>query len=113
MAARLNWTPEILAQVGKMPDAEIAALLGCTVSNVRKKRQALRMPSASRQQIKWGPREVSKLGTMPDKDLAAKLGCARGAVLEARLYRGIHASNIQGFGMKRPGLFLERCQTSV
>lgn len=89
MSGRVKWTPEVLAQLGRVTDRQIAAMVGCTPSRVGQKRRELLGGAAVHPQQKWSPEEVRLLGTMPDKALAERLGRSQYSVIGARRVRGI------------------------
>jgi hypothetical protein len=81
--ARRPWTAAERAQLGKVPDAQLAEQLGRTLASVKRKREKLGKRGATR--IRWTPGNLAKLGTMPDAQLAAKLKCSPSAVIRKRL----------------------------
>lgn len=79
MSRLINWTPEILAMLGKVTDAEVARVLGCHITTVWAKRRALNVPKF----IKFDLAAVLLLGTMPDAQLAKMMGVHRKTALSA------------------------------
>jgi hypothetical protein len=76
-----RWTPEVLARLGKEPDAHIARDLGLTPCGVAVKRYALGISSSRRD---WTEPEVAALGTAPDREVAEELGRSIRAVRSKR-----------------------------
>lgn len=91
----INWTPEMDAQLGTMPDAQAAEALGVSVTKINVRRRVLGIPSyaASHTTIRWTPEMDARLGTAFDGDLAAEWGVSRPAVALRR-----HALGIPSFG---------------
>ncbi len=81
----VNWTPELDALLGTMPDVELAEQLGVNRHVVFKRRVKLGLPRYS----VWTNTALSMLGTMTDKELAELLGVHETTVLYQRVQRGI------------------------
>jgi hypothetical protein len=99
-----DWTPQELALLGKMPDAELAKRLGRTVGAVALRRSRLNIANYGHPAGKfkrWTPGEVALLGTVPDRLLARKLKRTRIAVNCKREQLGIPAQ-IEGYHRWRP-----------
>jgi hypothetical protein len=67
-----RWTPEQLAMLGTMLDADVARLTGRTPDAVRCCRQKLGIGNPS--SPVWTEEELALLGTMPDEVVAARTG---------------------------------------
>jgi hypothetical protein len=78
-----GWTAEQRQLLGTLPDDELAARTGRTVSAVG---QARRRAGIFRG---WTAAELATLGTIPDAELAAKLGRSAAAVRHKRTAAGI------------------------
>lgn len=81
----INWTPELDALVGTMPDVKLAEQLGVSHHVVFMRRVNLGIPKFS----VWTDTAISLLGTMTDKDLAELLGVHETTVRCKRLQHGI------------------------
>jgi len=84
----INWTSQMNALLGTMPDKEVAAQLGLCETTVRHHRQELGIP-ASRPQVRWSPEMNDLLGIMFDREVAVELGISCGAVQQQRRTLGI------------------------
>ena len=78
-----RWTSERVAQLGKMPDAELAEEMEITPSAVARKRRALGIEAYCPKKL-WTEAEVALLGTASDRDVATQLGRSDGAVKAKR-----------------------------
>jgi hypothetical protein len=86
------WTPEAIARLGKISDAQLASILKIHSSAVRAQREALGLPR--RVLIhpftrSWTVEELALIGTMSDTDVAKKLGISRAPVAVRRKSMGI------------------------
>jgi hypothetical protein len=78
-----RWPPEVVAQLGKVPDEELARRLGRTRYCIAQRRRALKIPSL-RFSPPWRRRELALLGKLPDQVVAQKLGRSVVAVAHKR-----------------------------
>ena len=69
--AALQWTDEMLAQLGKEKDAVLAERWGTTAKTVNLKRNALGI--APYGQLKWDEAALALLGQLPDAEVARRL----------------------------------------
>ena len=69
----LRWPPEVVAQLGKVPDEVLARRLGRTRTCVARRRRALKIPALQTPRP-WLPHELALLGKLPDEVVAQKLG---------------------------------------
>jgi hypothetical protein len=81
------WTPEDVALLGTLPDAEVATRTGRTPSAVRQKREERSIPNPD--DNRWTAEAVALLGTMPDAEVARRLGRSVSAVVQKRVKLGI------------------------
>src|SRR5580765_6346580 len=99
-----KWTAAEDAQLGKLPDPEVARRIGLTPLSIFRRRTKLGIPAykppipnprkkvAPRAKSKpWTSAEVSLLGTDTDRAIGARLGLTREAVQKQRRLRGIPA----------------------
>ncbi len=84
------WTPSTRAQLGKIPDVNLARQLGVSIHLVivERRRQGI-APSRPAPPITWTAEMLAALGKVPDAQLAAKWGISNGAVALRRQARGI------------------------
>ncbi len=78
----ISWTKRALRGLGKVPDAEIAAELGCSKETVARKRRKLGIRLVNIRP--WTPEEHALVGTLPDRVVARKIGRTRAAVANRR-----------------------------
>jgi len=78
----ISWTRRALRRLGKVPDAEIAAELGCCKETVARKRRELGIRLVDIRP--WTPEEHALVGTLPDRVVASKIGRTRAAVAGRR-----------------------------
>ena len=88
------WTVEEEALLGTMPDKEVAARIGRSITAVHDHRRKLGIPSfykrkPRREPSVWTPKKDALLGTMPDSDLARKVRCSPLSVFYRRRKLGI------------------------
>ena len=86
------WTPEAIARLGKISDAQLGTILRIHSSAVRARREALGIPRWTITHPftrKWTAEELALIGTMSDADLAKKLGISRAPVGVRRKNMGI------------------------
>jgi hypothetical protein len=90
---RRVWLQHELALLGTKPDAEVAKLLGRSISSVRSKRQdtAFARPEGGKL---WTQRELKLLGTKSDPAIAHLLGRSGAAVKAKRRALGIRRASI-------------------
>lgn len=115
---RVNWTAEIDAMLGTVPDSEIAAKLGCERKTVSHRRKCHGIPASFDRKNNtpppnmggWNRRPlpddvVSLLGTMPDYRLAEIAGVNKTLIRRARTSLGIpsHAETSGSNGRIRVG----------
>jgi hypothetical protein len=99
---RVEWTPEIDRHLGKVPDSELAAMLGCERKTVSYRRRCLGIPASfDRKNNKpppnnagWNRKELSPdiialLGFMSDHSLAEKAGVSKTRIMRERQSKGI------------------------
>ena len=86
------WTPEAIAKLGRISDAQLASILKIHSSAVRAQREPLGVPRRilihpfTRS---WTAEELALIGTMSDTDVAKKLGISRGPVAVRRKSMGL------------------------
>lgn len=91
---RTDWTPKLLARLGKQRDAAIAADLGVHPLTVARTRLALGippLPSPGAPARYWPRQLLARLGKQPDAAIAARLGVHPDTVRRKRLALGIPA----------------------
>lgn len=76
------WTPEVLAKLGRVPDNEIAALIGLARTTVARKRRALGRRIETRRL--WTAAEDAVVRSTTIKDGAARTGRTEEAVMHRR-----------------------------
>jgi hypothetical protein len=81
------WSPEDVALLGVLPDAEVARRTGRTPGAVRQRREELGISNPTT--THWTVEEVALLGTMPDREVACKLGRSLQSVTQKRIKLGI------------------------
>lgn len=99
---RVDWTPNIDALLGTVPDSEIAARLGCERKTVSHRRKCLSIEASFDRKNNtpppsmggWNKRSladdiVAQLGTMPDYRLAELAGVSKPVIRRERTARGI------------------------
>jgi hypothetical protein len=86
---RYEWTPEVLARLGKAPDSEIAKDMGCSQTAVADQRIKLRIPKFT--DSKWTLETIARLGKEPDSTIAKDLDCWFSVVAVKRQKLGIPA----------------------
>lgn len=79
---RVEWSEDIVALLGTVPDSAIAKLLNCSSSLVSLKRLQLNIPPYSVEL--WTEKALSQLGKIPDIKIAKKFGISPAAVLKKR-----------------------------
>lgn len=90
-AATSDYKPRMLAQLGAVPDTELAHRYGVSATSVRRLREArgIAPPGRTGNRATWDEHAIAMLGTMPDKEIAARLGVNSGAVCYKRRRLGI------------------------
>lgn len=90
-----NFSDAVIARLGTIPDAELAAELGIQKNEVRQQRIKRNISPAPRRS-KWLTEWIALLGTMPDADVALKTGLSLTSVTCKRRELGIksHSSSI-------------------
>jgi hypothetical protein len=87
-----NWTKLNLALLGRLPDAELARILGITEQVVLEAREARGIQPFKRETaIRWKESQLDLLGTISDAKLARKFRISRGIVRKFRKALGISA----------------------
>lgn len=85
-----QWTPENIALLGTMADAQVAKRIGgISFITVQKKRQALGIPPATPASRPWTPEHIAMLGARSDAELARLTGRSTKAVNQKRIKLGI------------------------
>lgn len=85
-----RWTGELLALLGTMPDAVLAARLGLHASAVFFARARRGIPAYKpRPPIELTPEQIAQLGTRSDAELARRWDLATSTVRKKRLSLGI------------------------
>lgn len=82
------WTKRVLARLGKVHDAEIAAEIGFRIDTVARKRRQLGRPALPPDRL-WTPKQDALLGKYMDAEIARELGRSVHAVLKRRLRLGL------------------------
>ncbi|MDO4592644.1 MAG: hypothetical protein Q4B46_07570, partial [Comamonadaceae bacterium] len=85
--AALQWTDEMLAQLGKEKDAVLAERWGTTAKTVNLKRNALGIPACGH--VQWTQEMLTVLGTDSDAELAKRWGMSKASVVAKRKELGI------------------------
>lgn len=87
----LEWPAEALDLLGKVPDGEIAEMIGVAVSTVGTKRRRLEIPPyrPKAPRIDWTQEKLELLGVVPDWKVARQLGVSTVAVTKGWLRRRI------------------------
>lgn len=83
-----RWPPEVVARLGKEPDAAIARDLGLVPTAVGFKRRSLGIRPLNVKHL-WTGEESALLGRLPDEDVAAKVGVSLAAAKQRRQAVGI------------------------
>lgn len=94
--AALQWTDDMLAQLGKEKDAVLAERWGTTGKTVNLKRNALGIPAFGH--VQWTPEMLAALGTDSDAALAKRWGMSKASVLAKRKELGIASTSEQQGG---------------
>ena len=80
--AALQWTDDMLAQLGKEKDAVLAERWGTTAKTVNLKRNALGIPAFGH--VQWTGEMLALLGTDSDAELAKRWDMSKASVLAKR-----------------------------
>lgn len=83
----LQWSDEMLAQLGQEKDVLLAERWGTSAKTVNLKRNALGIPAYGH--FQWAPEAVALLGTQPDAAVAQQLGISKASVVAKRGELGI------------------------
>lgn len=83
------WTPDKVALLGTVPDAELASRWGINNATVAYARARHGIPPHQPQK-KWTADQVAMLGQMTDAEVARRTGRSKWAVTKARRERKIH-----------------------
>ncbi len=99
---RVDWTPEIIALLGKIADSKIAKMVGCERKTVAYRREILGIPPSfdlsdmkppppmgGHNKIDFPPHIIELLGTMPDYKVAEIAGCTKAPIMRLRNTLGI------------------------
>jgi hypothetical protein len=82
-----RWTPEMVARLGREPDADIACDMGLVPAAVGWKRRSMGI-RAFNSKHRWSDAETALLGKLSDGEVARKIGVTREAVkIRRRLLR--------------------------
>lgn len=87
----LQWTPEMIAQLGTDKDAVLAERWGTTAKTVNLKRNSLGIAAFGH--VLWTPEMLAQLGTQPDADLATAWQISKASVVAKRGTLGIAPSD--------------------
>jgi hypothetical protein len=89
--SRLYWSKEAMAALGKLPDAEVAKIAGCSVGTVSRKREFHGIPPFQAPIVPgdWDADQLALLGKIPDAKFARMVGAAAQTVRRAREHLGI------------------------
>lgn len=115
-APRVCWTPERMALLGTMSDAEIAKQIGCGREAVTYRRNLAGIPRAKQKlpanTITLPLDILARLGTQPDYTLAAEIGVSKFVIAKHRRLRGLPSySEVSGQdGRVKPGIPLKAPQ---
>lgn len=96
----IDWSPAVIASLGKIPDGEIAKIYGMNILSVYKKRVELGIQCYARKSKAWHywtKKEIALLGKMPDGDVALRTGINKASVAWKRV-----KLEIPSFTTKRP-----------
>ena len=77
--AALQWTDEMLAQLGREKDAVLAERWGTSAKTVNLKRKALGIAAFGH--FQWTPEAIALLGSESDAELARRLGISKASVV--------------------------------
>jgi hypothetical protein len=93
------WSPQELALLGTMSDADVGKEVGLSSSAVNMKRLSLGIPAfkPAAPRVDWSEGKLALLGAAPDMEVARRLLISEVTVKRHRLRRGIAAS-----GERRP-----------
>jgi hypothetical protein len=83
----VRWTSKLRKKLGKVPDIQIAKLLGVSGQSVKKER--LRQGIPQHRIIPGTPRMIALLGTMPDVKLVEPFGISQFSLMAKRRELGI------------------------
>ena len=81
--AALQWTDDMLAQLGKEKDAVLAERWGTSAKTVNLKRNALGIAAFGH--FQWTKEAVAMLGKEPDAEVARQLGISKASVVAKRV----------------------------
>lgn len=103
MVKKINWTEDMVSELGKMTDKTFADKYGLKEGTVLAKRNRMGIhPFGYKyKRLRWVKSQVALLGTDTDKRIAKKLGVTLLTVRKHRIARGIPA-----YGQKNRGRFL-------
>jgi len=73
-----RWTAELIAMLGKRPDAQVAAAAKCSNESVRRQRLRLAIPP-HRPEASWTMTQLALLDKHPLAEVARKVGCTLNA----------------------------------
>jgi DNA-binding CsgD family transcriptional regulator len=86
----LEWTNELILQLGRSSDRQVAEQMGVSARTILNKRQSQGI-TAHRTPLTWTPETIALLGTCPDGQLAQRLNCSRKSIVQKRKALGISA----------------------
>ena len=85
-----RWTEAELRLVGTLPDLQVAALTGRTLSAIQTRRiTVMGLPCVSGRGRKWTPEEDRLLGKYSDRDLAKRFNCTSATIARRRELMGV------------------------
>jgi len=76
--SKVNWTPKLLARLGKESDTRVAQSMGVDIWVVCAKRNSLGIPKYKI--VQWVPELIGRLGKEPDSVIARSMGASVTAV---------------------------------
>jgi len=85
----IEWEDAMIAELGKLPDAQLARLWNCSQVAIREKREELGIPACKKTTQKLAAKRVKQLGTVSDSVLAREWGVSVSFVTQQRNQRKI------------------------
>ncbi len=79
----INWTPAVIALLGKIPDGEVGRIYGMNILSVQQKRVSRSIQCYARKSKTrhyWTKMEIALLGKMPDGEVALKTAINKASV---------------------------------
>lgn len=104
MIKNINWTDEMVSQLGTMTDKNFADKYKLKEGTVlaKRNRMGIKPFGYKYKRLRWTKSQIALLGTDTDKRIAKKLGVTLLTVRKHRIARGIPA-----YGQKNRGRFLK------